>query len=93
MVLVGNDSDGSGNNQSNSIFNGFATNMAFIGNDSDNSGNNSGAFNFVLVGNNTDNAGNNTGIINVAIFPNPGGGNCDGPACFNFFGTQFFGGS
>jgi hypothetical protein len=81
-----------GNNIVASAFN-VANNMAFIGNDSDNSGNNSGAFNFVLVGNNTDNAGNNTGIINVAIFPNPGGGNCDGPACFNFFGTQFFGGS
>ena len=48
--------------------------------------------NFVIVPDNTDNAGNNTGIINVAIFPGENQGNCAGPACFNFLGTQFFGG-
>jgi hypothetical protein len=90
MVFVGDDSDDSGNN---TVFQGFGTNFAFVGNDSDDSGNNSGAFNFVFVGNETDDAGNNTGFINVAILPGAGEGNCDGPACFNFFGTQFFGGS
>jgi len=59
--------------------------MAFVGNDSDDSGNNEGAFNFVLVGNETDDAGNNEGMINTAIFPDAGEGNCEGPACVNFF--------
>jgi hypothetical protein len=71
--------------------------MAFVGDESQGSGNNtvfqSFGTNLALIGTGSDGSGNNTGIINVATFPNSGGGNCGGPACFNLFGAQFFGGS
>ena len=61
-----------------------------IGSGADGSGNNSGIFNFALVGGSADNAGNNEGGgFNFAFFPGEDQGNCTGPACFNFFGTQF----
>ncbi len=90
FVLVGDGADGSGNNSNVSAFAGFAQNIALIGRGADGSGNNSGIFNFALMGGNADNAGNNNGGgFNVAIFPGDNQGNCSGPACFSFFGTQF----
>jgi hypothetical protein len=91
MVFIGNGSTFSGNNTNAGLltFFGTAMNTGYIGNDSDFSGNNFGLFNFVLIGDGIDGAGNNEGLFNVAIFPGSGQGNCTGPACFNFFGTQF----
>jgi hypothetical protein len=89
FVLVGDGADGSGNNDNIGVFGGFAQNIALIGRGADGSGNNSGVFNFALIGGSADNAGNNTGGFNVAIFPGDDQGNCSGPACFSFFGTQF----
>ena len=90
FVLVGDGADGSGNNDNIGVFGGFAQNIALIGRGADGSGNNSGIFNFALVGGSADNAGNNNGGgFNVAIFPGDNQGNCTGPACFSFFGTQF----
>lgn len=90
FVLVGDGADGSGNNSNISAFSGFAQNIALIGRGADGSGNNSGIFNFALIGGSADRAGNNNGGgFNVAIFPGDDQGNCSGPACFSFFGTQF----
>lgn len=88
FVLVGDGADGSGNNTHVSPFWGYAQNIALIGAGADGSGNNNGIFNFALVGSGVDNAGNNANGFNFAILPNEGQ-NCTGPACFNFFGTQF----
>lgn len=90
FVLIGDGANGSGNNTNTSLFGGFAQNVALIGGGANGSGNNAGVFNFALVGSGVNGAGNNDGGgFNVAIFPGPGEGNCTGPACFNFFGTQF----
>jgi hypothetical protein len=90
MGLIGSAASYSGNNTSGSPLFGFAQNIVVVGDGADYSGNNTnGGFNFALVGPGVDGAGNNTGGgFNVAILPRPGQ-NCDGPACFNFLGTQF----
>jgi hypothetical protein len=89
FVIVGDGADFSGNNDNTGVFGGFAQNIALIGSGADGSGNNSGIFNFALVGSGVGDAGNNEGGgFNFAILPNEGQ-NCTGPACFNFFGTQF----